>query len=417
MSFFQRYLLFFFSGLFSLTLNSQTERASDFKLMDVNENSQNFSELNRDAYVVLHFWSSSDLGSRKNNNALKQLVKDYQIKKAEEDFDLKIVAVGLDKSRQGWLMAIESDQLNDFVNLNDSWGLNSQLAKKFRVNKLPFDILISPEGEILQYDISPQEISKKLSQTKRKKSKNIFTDLFAKIMEGDIEAQIPIAHKLVYLLNNRGDTVRVTETDDFGDFVFRKVNAAIENTIAVGKEVLSKSKNQTVLLAMQNGTVITTLKLENNQFKYRLLESDFTKLSEIQEEEDPKLALNRFMKEKKSELIISRNIYYNSDHYEPDSASVVVIKQIAKEMKANKVLKLEVFSHTDSKGDDNYNLSLSERRVSAVLDMLTSFGVEKSRLKGKGLGETKILNRCKNGVNCSEKEQVLNRRTEFKFIK
>jgi outer membrane protein OmpA-like peptidoglycan-associated protein len=44
-------------------------------------------------------------------------------------------------------------------------------------------------------------------------------------------------------------------------------------------------------------------------------------------------------------------------------------------------------------------------------------GIEKSRLSAKGFGETQIKNRCINGIDCSETEHMLNRRTEFNFTK
>ncbi len=62
-------------------------------------------------------------------------------------------------------------------------------------------------------------------------------------------------------------------------------------------------------------------------------------------------------------------------------------------------------------------MQLSEMRAKAVVDYILSYGVEAKRVKGKGYGETMILNKCKNSVECSEEEHKLNRRTEFKFIK
>jgi outer membrane protein OmpA-like peptidoglycan-associated protein len=87
-------------------------------------------------------------------------------------------------------------------------------------------------------------------------------------------------------------------------------------------------------------------------------------------------------------------------------------------------LVLEISSHTDSKGDDASNMQLSEKRALAVVNYIisnsiniVSNGIDKKRVSGKGYGETKILNRCKNGIECNENEHKENRRTEFKFIK
>ena len=86
-------------------------------------------------------------------------------------------------------------------------------------------------------------------------------------------------------------------------------------------------------------------------------------------------------------------------------------------LKDNPKIKVEVISHTDSQGEDNANLALSLKRATAVTDYLTKNGIDKSRVKAIGNGETAIRNRCRNGVDCSDLEHEYNRRTEFNFIK
>ncbi|PWV56981.1 OmpA family protein [Chitinophaga sp. S165] len=78
---------------------------------------------------------------------------------------------------------------------------------------------------------------------------------------------------------------------------------------------------------------------------------------------------------------------------------------------------VEVGSHTDSRGNDAFNLQLSQKRAASVANYLVGKGVEKARIKSKGYGETKLRNKCGNGVTCSEEEHKLNRRTEFKIVK
>lgn len=82
----------------------------------------------------------------------------------------------------------------------------------------------------------------------------------------------------------------------------------------------------------------------------------------------------------------------------------------------NPTIKLELSSHTDSRGSDDYNLKLSQGRADSAVNYLVSKGLSKSRVIAKGYGETKLLNECSNGVNCSEEQHQHNRRTEFKVI-
>src|SRR5690606_27985173 len=65
---------------------------------------------------------------------------------------------------------------------------------------------------------------------------------------------------------------------------------------------------------------------------------------------------------------------------------------------------------------DSYNLDLSQRRANSAKNYLVNRGIASDRIEAVGYGETQILNHCTNGVNCSEAEHQLNRRTEFKII-
>ncbi len=78
---------------------------------------------------------------------------------------------------------------------------------------------------------------------------------------------------------------------------------------------------------------------------------------------------------------------------------------------------VELASHTDSRGSDSFNLDLSERRAKAVKKYLVSKGISSDQMIARGYGETRLTNRCSNGVNCSDAEHRANRRTEFKVLK
>ncbi|WP_060874192.1 OmpA family protein [Myroides odoratus] len=76
-------------------------------------------------------------------------------------------------------------------------------------------------------------------------------------------------------------------------------------------------------------------------------------------------------------------------------------------------LHIEIRSHTDSRGDDTYNLMLSERRAQATRQWIIKQGIDATRLKAKGYGESQLLNECSNGIPCEESQHQLNRRSEF----
>ncbi|RMG83714.1 MAG: OmpA family protein, partial [Bacteroidetes bacterium] len=78
---------------------------------------------------------------------------------------------------------------------------------------------------------------------------------------------------------------------------------------------------------------------------------------------------------------------------------------------------VEISSHTDSKGDDEYNMKLSQRRAESVVNYLIKKGIEKERLHAKGYGETKPIAPNVNPDGSDNPEgRAKNRRTEFKII-
>lgn len=76
-------------------------------------------------------------------------------------------------------------------------------------------------------------------------------------------------------------------------------------------------------------------------------------------------------------------------------------------------LNINIESHTDSRGNADYNLKLSQARAKSTLQWLYDKGVSKNRLTAKGFGETQLINKCSNTVECTEEEHQLNRRSMF----
>ncbi len=115
--------------------------------------------------------------------------------------------------------------------------------------------------------------------------------------------------------------------------------------------------------------------------------------------------------------ITIENIYYDFDksNIRPDAARE--LDKLVSTMKTNQTIWIELSSYTDSRGRDEYNQWLSQKRANSAVSYIISSGIDKSRITGRGYGETKLLNRCANGVKCSDAMHQLNRRTEFKVVK
>ncbi|GAB3202730.1 outer membrane protein OmpA-like peptidoglycan-associated protein/tetratricopeptide (TPR) repeat protein [Pontibacter aydingkolensis] len=124
-----------------------------------------------------------------------------------------------------------------------------------------------------------------------------------------------------------------------------------------------------------------------------------------------------FDKNELNRAIVLENIYYDLDKWDIRTDAATELDKLATVLKNNPEVKIEMSSHTDSRESVKYNNVLSERRAKAAVDYLVSQGIDRSRLTAKGYGKSRLVNGCADGVECSEEEHQLNRRTEFRIIK
>lgn len=110
-------------------------------------------------------------------------------------------------------------------------------------------------------------------------------------------------------------------------------------------------------------------------------------------------------------IIVLKNIFFDFDKatIRPESANE--LERLVKLLNDNPNIKIELGSHTDSKGSDDYNLKLSDSRSKSVVDYLITKGIPATRLVAKGYGETKPID-----SNDTDAGRQNNRRTEFKIL-
>jgi outer membrane protein OmpA-like peptidoglycan-associated protein/ubiquitin-protein ligase len=124
----------------------------------------------------------------------------------------------------------------------------------------------------------------------------------------------------------------------------------------------------------------------------------------------------QFKEKKGIKYIETKPIVFELDEYEIINEAKVELNKIIYNMNQHPTIKIEINYHTDSRGPDDYNLKLTKNRANATKDYLISKGISPDRIKANGYGETKLLNKCKNNVECSDAEHNINRRTEFIVI-
>lgn len=106
-------------------------------------------------------------------------------------------------------------------------------------------------------------------------------------------------------------------------------------------------------------------------------------------------------------------IYFDFDRYNIREDAAIELAKILAAMRQYPELIIHIESHTDSRAPFKYNERLSEKRAQSTLNWLVEKGISKSRLSAKGYGEYQLTNGCSDGVDCTEEEHQLNRRSMF----
>lgn len=109
-------------------------------------------------------------------------------------------------------------------------------------------------------------------------------------------------------------------------------------------------------------------------------------------------------------------IYFDLDksNIRPDAAAELA--KVLAVLEEYPTMRIDIRSHTDSRASHKYNDQLSDRRAKSTRAWLMDQGIEATRLTAKGYGERELINKCKDGVKCSEEEHQANRRSEFIIV-
>lgn len=110
-------------------------------------------------------------------------------------------------------------------------------------------------------------------------------------------------------------------------------------------------------------------------------------------------------------------IYFDLDKHNIRHDAALELAKVLAVLEEYPTMEIDIRSHTDSRASHKYNEDLSSRRAKSTGEWLIEKGIKRSRLTWKGYGETQLINGCADGVNCTEEEHQLNRRSEFIITK
>lgn len=109
-------------------------------------------------------------------------------------------------------------------------------------------------------------------------------------------------------------------------------------------------------------------------------------------------------------------VYFDLDKSFIRNDAAFELEKVLAVLKQYPSMKIDVRSHTDSRQTKKYNMALSNKRVKATIDWLVKNGISAKRISGRGYGESQLINKCSDNVNCTEEEHQLNRRSEFVIV-
>ena len=127
-------------------------RAPDIELPDTKGNRVSLSDL-KGKYVLIEFWASWCIPCRTENiSYIKPLYAEYSHK------GFTVLSISHDINKINWLDAIEKDGTTMWYNVSDLKGAASKVINDYRIESLPFNYVVNPEGFIIAHNLRGAEL-------------------------------------------------------------------------------------------------------------------------------------------------------------------------------------------------------------------------------------------------------------------
>ena len=365
---------------------------------------QGFSFPLNNKIVLLFFWSSSVPTSQKNLFMLSKINSKFSNSEFKSCNGFEMISIALQSDRVAWANDLKKYNLSKLSNCIALQGYNDYFVKSYKLNKSPSSYLIDEFGKIIYVNPDIKTIIGYLSERKNSYINTTNqTSIVGKIVVGD--AFKSLKNSKVNILTERKDTLQKTITNDNGVFYVKNINTMQNLSISVLPDNQIQDEDQ-VFLANESGEVLSIFNNNTSEFRCNIQSAEmqfYKPISELNNDlETPKL----------TDLLITDYLHKDKD-INIDPNNTVKLDEIVLKLKELPKFKVEIISHTTCKGDAKLNLILSEKRAIAIANYFIGKGIEKSRIKTTGKGESNPLNECKDGTPCSQDKLEKNNRTEF----
>lgn len=308
-------------------------------------------------------------------------------------------------SDQNYIISLEESELE--LPANTKVTLTNKSGKEIKSfltgsGKFKFNVLSSEKVMLSDLGVADEDL---------------IMELFGYVFDQDKK---PYNNAKLFLYGADNKLNQTITTDNKGQFSFKNLKANLEYVFDVDDSDPRVANLKRLFIADSKGRIYKELRrTAKGKFQFNIISVDKVAMGEFTVD-DPWLQVlemkNKAKQDSLSSITIVENIYYAFGDFKFDDAGQKVLDKVIAVMLSNMNLMVELSSHTDSRSSDGFNLTLSQKRAKTAVDYMIAKGIDKKRLKAVGYGETKLLNKCSNGVECSDEEHAKNRRSEFKIV-
>ncbi|MCC9063154.1 OmpA family protein [Flavobacterium piscisymbiosum] len=223
----------------------------------------------------------------------------------------------------------------------------------------------------------------------------------------DLETNQVLANVTLVLFDEARQNAKQVVTDENGNYTFSKVKCGKNYFIKTSKSDY-EIKEVPLSIKKENGKTILPISIEKKAVPL-VAKTIMIKTVSIKSVKMKPITVG-------TDLAKTLNIpmnFFDLGKATIRKSSEPQLQKIVDVLKQYPTLTMDIRSHTDSRQSDSSNMILSEKRAQSTKDWLVKKGIDEKRLTAKGFGETQLVNKCADGVKCSEAEHQQNRRSEF----
>lgn len=203
----------------------------------------------------------------------------------------------------------------------------------------------------------------------------------------DEKTKVVLPGAKLILFDEKFKQLKETTSDAEGKYEFKEVECGTKYYVRTSLETYN-TKESPVIIGKTDGKTELNIELEKTQ-------------KEVKPGDDL------------ADVFGINLIYFDLDKWNIRPDAAVDLAKVLDVLEQYPTMKIDIRSHTDSRASNAYNDKLSDRRAKSTREWLIKNGIAASRLTSKGYGESQLVNKCADGVQCTEEEHQLNRRSQF----